>query len=262
VAHDAIPRTGEEMNLLKDRLVLVTGAGRGNGAALAKGLAGYGAKIVATDIDGETAGETAELIRADGGMAWSFALDVTDLAMCRSVAAEIEQAAGPVAVVVNNAGIIRREEIDDPAAADAWDACMQVNATGVFNMCTAFIPHLRQTQGNIVNMTSITAFVAARTFPGYAASKAAVVAMTRGFAAKLAPDGIRVNTVVPGPFATPMTAVTLADDSRGNYYKDRVLLGRFGNPEEIVGPVAFIASDMASFVTGTALVVDGGLLAE
>lgn len=250
------------MTILNGRLALVTGAGRGNGAAIAKGLAGYGARIVVTDIDAETAAETAAAIRAGGTDAWSFVMDVTDIDQCRAVAGEIEAVAGPIDVLVNNAGIIRRDSIDDPTAREAWDACMEVNATGVFNVSMAFLAHLRATKGNIVNMTSITGFVSARTFPGYAASKAAVISMTKGFAAKLAPDGIRVNAVAPGPFATPMTASTLADASRGNYYLDRILLGRFGQPEEIVGPVAFIASDMASFVTGTTLVVDGGVLAE
>ena len=155
-----------------------------------------------------------------------------------------------------------RNAIDDEDADQAWQDCMDVNARGAFNMVTAFADQLRTTKGNIINMTSITAFVAARTFPGYAASKAAVVAMTRALAAKMAADGVRVNSVAPGPFATPMTASTLANKCTGDYYTNRVLLGRFGKPEEIVGPVAFMASDMASFVTGTTLVVDGGLLAE
>jgi len=250
------------MKILSDRIVLVTGAGRGNGAAIAKGLSDYGAEVIVTDIDATTARKTADTINKAGGKAHDFELDITRVEMCRAVASEIERSIGPVSVRVNDGGISRRDDIDDDSVIDAWDQCMDVNASGAFNMCTAFVPQLRKTKGNIVNMTSITGFVAARTFPGYAASKAAVIAMTKGLASRLAEDGIRVNAVAPGPFATPMTETTMQNDTRGNYYLNRVLLGRFGDPEEIVGPVAFIASDMASFVTGETLVVDGGLLAE
>ncbi len=250
------------MDLLKGKLALVTGGGRGNGAAIARGLARYGADVVVTDIDGPAAAAVAEEIRDAGGRSWSFTMDVADPALCAAAAAEVEAAAGPVSVLVNNAGIIRRDALDDPTAHEAWNACLDVNATGVFNVTMAFLPQLRRTRGAVANMTSITGFVTARTFPGYAASKAAVVAATRGFAVKLAADGVRVNAVAPGPFATPMTASTRANSAAGDYYINRVPLGRFGEPEEIVGPVAFIVSDMASFVTGTTLVVDGGLLAE
>ena len=250
------------MKILENRVVAITGAGSGNGKALAQGLAGYGAKILALDIDIEASSQTAEAICAEGGTAWSYHLDVTDSNACKEVAAKVIEKIGPIDVLVNNAGIIRRSTIDDDDACQAWQDCIDVNATGAFNMVTAFADQLRTTKGNIINMTSITAFVAARTFPGYAASKAAVVAMTRALAATMAADGVRVNSVAPGPFATPMTASTLANKGKGDYYTNRVLLGRFGNPDEIVGPVAFMASDMASFVTGTTLVVDGGLLAE
>lgn len=248
--------------ILDNRLVLVTGAGAGNGAAIAKGLVDYGARIIVTDIDPGSANQTAAAIRAAGGEAWSYGMDVTDIDACHAVATKISVEVGHIDVLVNNAGVLRRTAIDDADARAAWDICMDVNATGVFNTTIAFLPHVRATKGNIVNLSSITAFVAARTFPGYAASKAAVVAATRAFAQKLAPEGIRVNVICPGPFATPMTAATRANSSAGNYYEERVLLGRFAQPEEIVGPVAFIASDMATFVTGAILPVDGGLLAQ
>ncbi len=250
------------MNLLNGKVVLVTGAGRGNGAAIAKGLVQYGARIIVTDIDGETAAQTVDDIKAAGGEAWSFIMDVADLDQCRAVADQIKSAVGPINVLVNNAGVLRRDSIDAPEAREAWDLCMNVNATGVFNATLAFIPHLRETKGNIINMASITGFAAVRTFPGYCASKAAVISMTRGFAGKLAPDGIRVNAIAPGPFATPMTEQTRSNTQANSYMEGRILLGRFGQPEEIVGPVAFMASDMASFVTGETLVVDGGVLSE
>ena len=250
------------MKILQDKLILITGAGSGNGEALAKGLTNYGAEVIATDMDGASAVQTAESIASIGGKSWSYELDITDLEACKTVSRAVEREIAPISVLINNAGIIRRNEIDDDDALAAWKACMDVNASGAFNMINAFAKQLRATKGNIINMTSITAFVAARTFPGYAASKGAVVSMTKSLAAKMAVDEVRVNAVAPGPFATPMTAVTLANEGRGNYYKDRVLLGRFGEPSEIVGPVAFMASDMASFVTGETLVVDGGLMAE
>lgn len=248
--------------ILENKLVLVTGAGAGNGAAIAKGLVGYGARIVVNDINLAAAEETVAAIKAAGGEAWAYEFDVADLDGCKAASEKIAAEVGHIDVLVNNAGVLRRTKIDDADAREAWDLCLDVNATGVFNCTMAFLPHVRATKGNIVNLSSIVAFVAARTFPGYSASKAAVVGATRAFAQQLAPEGIRVNVVCPGPFATPMTAATRANNAAGNYYEERVLLGRFAQPEEIVGPVAFIASDMATFVTGAVLPVDGGLLAQ
>lgn len=250
------------MKLLNNRLIAVTGAGSGNGKALAHGLADYGAKIIALDINIDSASTTATKICENGGNAWSYQLDITNSIACKEVAAKISTDLRAIDVLINNAGIIRRNSIEDEDACQAWQDCIDVNATGAFNMAIAFANQLRSTKGNIINMTSITAFVSAKTFPGYSASKAAVVAMTRAMAATMAEDEVRVNAVAPGPFSTPMTASTLANKSKENYYTSRVLLGRFGDPEEIVGPVAFMASEMASFVTGTTLVVDGGFLAE
>ena len=171
------------MNIFNGSLILITGAGSGNGEALARGLSEYGAEIIVTDKDYPASLRTADSINTSGGKAWSFELDITDLNVCKEVAKSVKDEIRPIDVLINNAGIIKRNEINDPDAIEAWKVCIDVNATGAFNMVNAFSSHLKATKGNIVNMTSITAFVAARTFPGYAASKGAVVSMTKALAA-------------------------------------------------------------------------------
>ena len=247
--------------LLQGQLALVTGAGQGNGAAIAKGLARHGARVVVTDINAATVGETAQAIRDAGGEAWSHVLDVADAAACMALAQTVAREAGQVSILVNNAGICPRHTIDDPGLRTAWDSVMAVNVDGTLNVSLAFVPALRATKGAIINTASIAAFVSTATSIGYSASKAAVRLLTQNFAQELAKDGVRVNAIAPGPFVTPMTAPTRDNPERAASFLSRIPLGRFGEPEELVGPVVFLASSMASYVTGTTLVVDGGYLA-
>lgn len=247
--------------LLSGRLALVTGAAQGNGAAIAAGLAAEGARIVATDIDAAGAERTAASIRDSGGEAWALALDVTDRSACAAVAAEVARAAGQVSVLVNNAGVCPRHTIDSPELDRAWNLALDVNLHGTLNVTLAFLPALRATKGTIINIASIASFVSTATSVGYSTSKAAVRMLTQNLAQELAKDGVRVNAIAPGTFVTAMTEATRNDPERAKRFLDRIPMGRFGEPAEMVGPVVFFASAMSSYVTGTTLVVDGGYLA-
>lgn len=247
--------------LLKGKIALVTGAGRGNGAAIARGLARHGAAVIATDLDGASADGTAAAIRAAGGTAWPYAHDVADAPACRALAASVGQEAGPLDLLVNNAGICPRHSIDSPELEQSWQAAIDVNLTGTLNVSVAFLPALRSTRGAIVNIASIAAFVSTATSVSYPVSKAGIRALTQSMAHEVAKDGVRVNAIAPGPFATTMTDATRLDPARSERFLARIPLNRYGEPDELVGPVVFLGSDMSSYVTGTTLVVDGGYLA-
>lgn len=247
--------------LLKGRIALVTGAGQGNGAAIAHGLSAQGARVVATDLNGDAAGRTARDIVAKGGEAWSYTLDVADPEACRILARDVETKIGQVSVLVNNAGICPRNTIDSPDVRASWDAAMRVNLDGTLNVTLAFVPALRATKGAVINMASIASFVSTSTSISYSTSKAAVRMLTQNLAQELAKDGVRVNAIAPGTLNTPMTEATRSNPERAERFLSRIPLGRFGEPEELVGPTVFLASDMSSYVTGTTLVVDGGYLA-
>lgn len=245
---------------LAGRLSVVTGAGQGVGAAIARGIAEEGARVVLADRNLAEAENIAEAIRSAGGEAWAYAVDVTDAQACSGLAEEVMAERGDVSLLVNNAGICPRNTVDSPDVRETWAAAMDVNLNGVLNMTLPFIPALRRTRGAIVNMASIASFVSTATSISYSTSKSAVKMLTQNLAAELARDGVRVNAVAPGTLVTQMTEATRNDPVRRERFLSRIPMGRFGDPSEIVGPVVFLASDMASYVTGTTLVVDGGYL--
>ncbi|MBN8945125.1 MAG: glucose 1-dehydrogenase [Rhizobiales bacterium] len=247
--------------LLAGRIAIITGAGQGNGAAIAKGLAREGAVVVATDISLETAERTAGEIREAGGRAEAHVLDVADAAAGRTLAAAIGARLGPVSIVVNNAGICPRHGLDSPDLERLWDQAMDINLRGTLNVSLAFLDQLKATKGAIVNIASIASFVSTATSVSYPVSKAGVKALTQSMAHELARDGVRVNAIAPGTIATAMTEATRLNPERSERFLARIPMGRYGEPEELVGPVVFLASAMSSYVTGTTLVVDGGYLA-
>jgi NAD(P)-dependent dehydrogenase (short-subunit alcohol dehydrogenase family) len=241
--------------------VLVTGAGQGNGRAIALGVASAGARVVVTDIRGDTVEAVAEEIRSIGGTADAFPLDVTDASACAELAKQVGQDIGPTNVVVNNAGIIIRETIDSPRAHENLRKTLDVNVLGIFNIVHAWLPALRETRGTIINVASIASFVGIGATLGYSPSKGAVKMLTQALARDLASDGIRVNAIAPGVIETPMTAGTREDPARLSGFMSRTPLGRVGQPDELIGPVIFLASAMSSYVNGAILPVDGGFLA-
>jgi NAD(P)-dependent dehydrogenase (short-subunit alcohol dehydrogenase family) len=248
--------------LLNQHIAVITGAGSGIGRAIALAYAKEGAKVVILDADDKTAAATAQDIKAAGGAASSYALDVTKREACFAMAKRVADEAGPVTVLVNNAGINRRNPFagDADTMAGDWNNIMAVNLDGVFNVTQAFLPQIRAAKGRIVNMGSMQSFLHVRTpsSAAYTASKHAVLGFTRALAAELGKDGVRVNAIGPGLIATPLNEKMRSNPELLKVFIDHTPLGRVGTPEDIANAAVFLASDMSSFVTGTLLMVDGG----
>ena len=249
--------------LLQGHIAAVTGAGSGIGQAIAQGYAREGAQVVAIDMNAGAAAETAKSITDAGGKASSFVLDVRDRDKCRAAAADIAGKVGRISILVNNAGINRRNAFT--AASEAviqdWQDIMAVNLNGVFNMTHAFLDQLRASRGRIVNIASIQSVMHVRTpnSPAYTTSKHGVLGFTRALAAELGKDGVRVNAIGPGLIETPLNAQARANNpDLVRTFMEHTPLGRPGKPEDIVGPAVFLASDLSAYVTGSIVMADGG----
>ena len=244
--------------LLDGKLALITGAGSGIGAGIAHGMAAAGARVLVVDVNGEAARSTAAAL---GGKAASYTLDVTDRVICDALATAIRREHGPIDILVNNAGIIRRGKVDAADARANWDSTLAVNLDGPYNMTTAFLEHLKETRGAVINIGSIQSFVALPNSAAYTTSKGGVRALTKALAIELSPLGIRVNAIGPGLIATPLNAAARENSDYMRNFQHRLPLGRLGTPEDVAGPAVFLASDLARYITGVTLPVDGGFLA-
>ena len=251
------------MSLLANHIAVVTGAASGIGRAIAAGYAREGARVVLLDIDDKQAAGAATEIRDGHGAAESFRLDVTRRDDCMAIAKSIEAKVGPVSILVNNAGINRRNAFtaDPDAVLKDWQDIMAINLNGPFNVTHAFLDQLRATRGRIVNIASIQSFMHVRTpnSPAYTTSKHGVLGFTRALAAELGKHGIRVNAIGPGLIETPLNAGARASNPElVKTFLDHTPLGRAGQPEDIVGPAIFLASDLSAYVTGSIVMADGG----
>jgi len=248
---------------LEGKVALISGGARGMGAEAGRLFAKEGAKVVLGDVL-ETEGKTTvEEIRAAGGEATFVRLDVTSESDWAGAVTEAERWYGKLDVLVNNAGIGGGNRIEDTTLAD-WERIMAVNSTGVFLGTRAVIPAmLRAGGGSIVNISSQLGLVGTdNSSPQYQASKGAVRLLTKATAIQYAKDGIRANSVHPGPIVTAMTERRRADPETYRLTVSRIPLGRYGQPVEVSLGVLYLASDEASFVTGSELVIDGGWTAQ
>jgi NAD(P)-dependent dehydrogenase (short-subunit alcohol dehydrogenase family) len=251
------------MPLLQNHIAVVTGAGSGIGRAIANGYAREGARIVILDMNEKAAADVAKEIRDAGGKAESFALDVSKRDDCLAMAKTVADKVGQVSILVNNAGIARRNGMLGAAEAviKDWEDIIAINLNGVFNVTYAFLEPLRALKGRIVNIGSIQSFVHLKTpsSPAYTASKHGVLGFTKALAAELGKDGVRVNAIGPGFIETPLNEkVRASNPELAKVFVAHTPLGRAGSPEDIVGPAIFLASDMSAYVSGSIVMVDGG----
>ena len=248
---------------LEGKVALISGGARGMGAAEARLFAREGAAVVFGDVLDDLRQQVEAEINETGGRAIYTHLDVTSEQDWQSAVQTAVSSFGKLDVLVNNAGIAFWTTGED-ATVDEWDRVMDVNAKGVFLGTRTAVPEMRRAGGgSIVNISSISGLVGQDGIhPGYNASKGAVRLLTKSIAVQHAKDGIRANSVHPGPIATSMTEAGRADPQRYQKSMARTPLGRYGEPDDVAYGVLFLASDESSYMTGSELVIDGGVTAQ
>jgi 3-oxoacyl-[acyl-carrier protein] reductase len=250
--------TGTEILGLKGHVAVVTGAGRGIGSATARALARAGASIALIDRDASGVTRTAQEIALDGGEALPFTNDITDAFAVERTFDRVVDEWGRLDILVNNAGALREAPLDDLAEDDLQDM-IDVNLRGTMVCARAALPHMLARQhGRILSASSVSTRLGARGLTAYSAAKAAVIGMTRTWARELGPMGITANVVAPGLIDSETVRTVPPEELETTL--TRIPARRLGTPEEVAGVYLFLASDLASFVNGAVVGVDGGLL--
>lgn len=261
----AVPPRSTDRFDLTGRTAVVTGAARGLGRSFAVGLAEAGADVVLVDLPGaDGAEETAAAVEALGRRCWTYGQDLADIEALAGFADTVRAEAGPLHVLVNNAGTAALERFNEITPA-SWSHIMRVNVDAVFFLSQRVAEHMTAdgVAGRIITITSKNALVAEAGLAHYNASKAAAQLLTETLAVELAPHGITANTLAPGMVETPIDGEFPFDrEAFEAAYRERIPLGRYARPDECVGALLLLASDAGAYLTGTRLVVDGGVLAD
>lgn len=252
------------MSSLQNKVIFITGAASGMGAAVARLAAAEGARVVIGDLPTQNGEQVATEIRAQGGKAIALACDVGNETQVQTAFVTTAQQFGALHGLVNIAGVNRKGRITEMSAED-WDWVMAINVRGTMVACKYAIPLLRQSGGGaIVNMASVSGSIGSDGYAAYHTSKGAIMSFTRSLSEEVAADRIRVNAVAPGWVDTPFTnaALALAPDPEGLRAQANAMhaLGRMAQPQEVANAILWLLSDEASFVTATTLLVDGGFM--
>lgn len=247
---------------LAGKTALITGASRGLGRAMAVALAAEGARIALVARDAQKLNAVKAEIENAGGQANVFIADVTAEDNVANLEQEVSRDAGKVQILINNAGINIRKNLTEFSLAE-WRSVMDTNLTSVFLMCRAFVPHMRGTgYGRVINMTSIMSHISLPGRAAYSSSKAALLGLNRALALELAPEGITVNGISPGPIGTEMNRPIMENAELNAQFVANIPAGRWGKVEEIGELARYLCSEAAGFITGTDIIIDGGWCAR
>jgi NAD(P)-dependent dehydrogenase (short-subunit alcohol dehydrogenase family) len=247
---------------LAGKVALITGASRGLGKAMALALAAEGAGIALVARDRAQLEKTAEEVWRTGAGAQVFPADVSSEEQVLRLEKDVAQAFGRIHILINNAGINIRKNLTD-FTLEEWRRVLDTNLTSTFLMCRSFVPHMKGNgYGRVINMASTMAHVSIAARTAYSASKTAILGLTRALALELAPEGITVNAISPGPFATEMNTPLIQNPELNAQFVAKIPVGRWGRVEEVGQLALYLCSPEAAFLTGTDILIDGGWCAQ